>query len=704
MIIDFCIYRYQNWGCLDIKDLNFSIEYGYREDRGVKMNKYLCNSNKQVNKDAISTKSTRKFFNQVYGNDKLENTLQEDFCFNSIFNVMVNPVACRDKNGKYLFVNKAFEKLIGLPAKEIIEHSGFETGKNVYEKSRRRNTTKASYLRQVFDELDQINMDTLRSGDTRTIEQEIVCEDGIKRIFLINFSALNNENEKAQGLVTVLQDITELRKSESSIEENNEKYRIVTEQTGQLVYDFDLLTDKGSWAGAIEKVTGYSKAEFQSMSRDFWVENIHSADRESVLKEFIETRKTGESYQVEFRFRKKDGTYICLEYNGIYLTDKSGKPVRSLGAMKDITERKLAEERIQESEDKYRSFVQNLKGIAFQFDRDFKLEFMQGAVEEITGYTEEELVSSRLWPKLIEPEDLSVFREEENKIKKWSGYCQGELDYRIRCRDGKIKWVHEIYQKVPGKDGKPDVYNGIIYDITERKEAEKILLKVEMAKKKEVHHRIKNNLQVISSLLDLQAESLEDELIKEIIRDSQNRIMSIALIHRELYRDKDMNNVNFSTYIRELAENLLDTYKVGDSKISLLIDLEEDVFFDFDTVVPLGIIINEIFSNSLKYAFQDRKCGEIHISLEMKNLEEPEGNPFIEGEIQSLEKDPRFILSVSDNGVGIPENFNVETADTLGLQLINVLIEQLDGSLRLNRNEGTEFIIEFAAGDCGKQI
>jgi PAS domain S-box-containing protein len=668
------------------------------------MDKHCHGSDKQIPKNVADTKSTRKFCNKVYENSRFENILQENFCLNSILNVMVNPVACKDKSGLYLFVNRAFEKLLGLPAKEIIEYTRLEVGKKVSERAEGRTAIKEGCFQQAFSEWDQIDMEILRSGSTRTFEQEIACADGVKRVFLVNISALNDEKKEIQGLVTVLQDVTELKKSENALEENDEKYRIVTEQTGQLVYDFDLTTDEGSWAGAIEKVTGYSTEELRNMDRDFWVENIHPADRDRVIKEFIISRKTGKSYRVEFRFIKKDGTYICLENNGIYLTDKSGNPVRSLGAMKDITARKLAEEKMQESEDKYRSFVQNLKGIAFQFDRDFNLEFMHGTVEEITGYSEEELVSSRLWAKLIEPEDLSLFLEEQSKIRQCSGDCQGELDYRIRCRNGKIKWMHETYQKVPGKGEKPDVYNGIIYDITEKKEAEETLAKVEMARKKEVHHRIKNNLQVISSLLDLQAENLGDERVKEILRESQNRIMSIALIHRELYRDREMNNVNFSTYLRELAENLLNTYKIGDSRVSLYMNLEENILLDVDTAVPLGIIINEIFSNSLKYAFPDRKPGEILINLVRERPEKLESKHWNERENQDMERDTRFTLTVSDNGVGIPETFDIEKSDRLGLQLIHVLIDQLDGKVKLNRNNGTEFIIEFAAQDYSKKI
>lgn len=537
------------------------------------MVKYFLKCNKQVSNDAIFTKSMRKPCNPVYGNNRFENLLQDNFSFNRIFNVMLNPVACKDKNGLYLFVNRAFEELAGIPAKEIIGLTNSEVNNNFYNRAEARADINEVYFQKAVREWDQIDMEIIRSGGTRTLETEIVCADGIKRTFIVNFSAFNNENGEVQGLVIVLQDIT-------------------------------------------------------------------------------------------------------------------GK--------------KLAEEKMEESEDKYRSFVQNLKGIAFQFDRSFKLEFMHGAVEEITGYSEEELVSSKLWPRLIEPEDLSAFRKEENKRKQCSGHFQGEFDYRIRCRNGKIKWVHETYQKMPGKGGKPDVYSGIIYDITERKETEETLAKVELARKKEVHHRIKNNLQVISSLLDLQAENLGDERIKEVLRESQNRIMSIALIHRELYRDREMDNVNFSTYIRELAENLLDTYRVGDSKISLCMDLEENILFDVETAVPLGIIINEIFSNSLKHAFPDRKCGEIRISLLKKKTGEPEEDSFYERKGQNFETNTNFVLTVSDNGVGIPDTFNMETTDTLGLQLINVLVEQLDGSIRLNRNRGTEFVIEFAAQDCGK--
>ena len=147
---------------------------------------------------------------------------------------------------------------------------------------------------------------------------------------------------------------------------------------------------------------------------------------------------------------------------------------------------------------------------------------------------------------------------------------------------------------------------GVLKDITERKQSESFLANIETARKKEIHHRIKNNLQVISSLLDLQAEKfrdrgcVEDSEVLKAFRESQDRVMSIALIHEELHEGRGTNTLNFSPYLEKLVKNLLQTYRLGNANTSLNIDLEENVFFDMDIAVPLGIIINELVSNSLK--------------------------------------------------------------------------------------------------------
>ena len=213
-----------------------------------------------------------------------------------------------------------------------------------------------------------------------------------------------------------------------------------------------------------------------------------------------------------------------------------------------------------------------------------------------------------------------------------------------------------------------------VLDITERKKTEETLANIEIARKKEIHHRIKNNLQVISSLLDLQAEKfrdrecVEDSEVLKAFRESQERVMSIALIHEELHEGRGNDTLNFSPYLERLVKNLFQTYRLGNVDTRLNLDIEENIFFDMDIAVPLGIIINELVSNSLKYAFPCNDKGLIQIKLCREGAGESTNN--IIGSEKVGCRITNFILTVLDNGVGIPESFNSECSDSLGLQLV----------------------------------
>jgi PAS domain S-box-containing protein len=372
----------------------------------------------------------------------------------------------------------------------------------------------------------------------------------------LTLSPVFDSSGKMTDISIISRDITESKSSE-------ERYRTVTEQTGQVVYEYDLRTDKSIWAGAIEEVTGYSFEEFQNLGKDFWIKNIIHTDMNCVDGNFQDQEKIGYRFNEELRLRKKDGTCNHIDSRGIFLLDHAGQPYKAIGVLKDITK---------------------------------------------------------------------------------------------------------------------------------RKEAEEALADIEISRKKEIHHRIKNNLQVISSLLDLQAEKfkgrkdIKDSEVLEGFRESQNRVISMALIHEELYRGGEIDTLDFSSYIKELADNLFLTYRLGNNDISLKMSLEENIFYDMDTAVPLGIIINELVSNSLKHAFAGRDKGEIQIKLSRDKNGESKNEDCMH---------TNFILSVSDNGVGIPEDLDIEDLDTLGIQLVTTLVDQLDGELELKRNNGTEFTIRF---------
>ena len=266
-------------------------------------------------------------------------------------------------------------------------------------------------------------------------------------------------------------------------------------------------------------------------------------------------------------------------------------------------------------------------------------------------------------------------------------------EVQIRCTDGEIR--NFLIHKATYSDVGGNVIGivGVALDITERKKAEQALLKSEQIRKKEIHHRIKNNLQVISSLLSLQADHFSDIKVKEAFQDSQARVISMSLIHEELYKTREMRNVetfDFEAYIQKLVNELFRSYIVGREDIHLKLDTES-VLLGMDTGIPLGIIVNELVSNSLKHAFPIGRSGEIQIRLHRIS------NTRIKGDDKSPEScdASEFLLIVSDNGVGIPENINFRNTSSLGLQLVNILVEQIEGSIDLMRGAGTEFRIRF---------
>jgi two-component sensor histidine kinase len=200
---------------------------------------------------------------------------------------------------------------------------------------------------------------------------------------------------------------------------------------------------------------------------------------------------------------------------------------------------------------------------------------------------------------------------------------------------------------------------------------------------KEVHHRVKNNMQIIYSLLSLQSRRIKDKNILKMLQESQNRVRSMALLHEKLYQSNDLAKIEFGDYIRKLVYGLFHTYAVSSDSIILKINAE-NIYLDINTAIPCGLIINELVSNSLKHAFPEGKGwsekgetkGQIYIKLTSHNKN-------------------NFTLIIRDNGVGFPEDLDFRKTESLGLQLVNTLVEQLEGSIKLLQKDGTSFKIEF---------
>ena len=370
------------------------------------------------------------------------------------------------------------------------------------------------------------------------------------------------------------------------------------------------------------------------------------------------------------------GTITTLLIVSAYLTLWSRESIeRSLDlARKELTVRRAAEGALRESEEKYRKLVDyTLVGKYIHQDRVFM--FCNKRFAEIFGYEGPGEIIGRNIQDFIAPASRDKVAQEieyrESGEREFSHYeLQGVK------KDGSLIHVEVLGSRIDYQ-GKPAI-QGSVLDVTERRKAEDRLqasLREKEILLQEIHHRVKNNMQVISSLLNLQSKHLSDPVAVEMFQECQHRIRTMALVHESLYKSSDLSKIEFGSYLRSLASHLLHFNEVDTRRIRLATALEE-VYLDIQSAIPSGLIANELLSNAMKHAFPGKRSGTIELAL----------RPLPEGS---------YLLSVKDDGIGFPEGIDIRKAESLGLQIVSSLIDQVDGRLEILRENGTEFRIVF---------
>jgi len=347
--------------------------------------------------------------------------------------------------------------------------------------------------------------------------------------------------------------------------------------------------------------------------------------------------------------------------------------------LRDITDRKRAEQALRESEARFRTMADTAPVLIWMTDSNGQLNYFNKVWLAFKGRTMKEEIKAGK-SEGIHPDDFNSSLE--NYSSSFNVRDEFQMEYRLKRYDGNYRWMLDTGIPRFTEDENFIGYIGSCIDITDRKQFEEQIhdsLKEKEILLKEIHHRVKNNLQIISSLLSLQSNYVKDQNTLEIFKESQNRVRSMALIHEKLYQKGDLSQVNFKEYVEDLVSSLYSTYRDKTKNINFSINIKE-LLINMDLAISLGLILNELISNALKYAFPNKPEGEINVIFRSDGKN-------------------NYILTISDNGIGLPKNFEFPGTETLGLQLVKSLVEQHDAEIEFNRNGGTEIKITFLHGN-----
>jgi len=389
--------------------------------------------------------------------------------------------------------------------------------------------------------------------------------------------------------------------------------------------------------------------------------------RKVIMKEVV---RSGQPVRFE---DERDGRWL---ENTVYpIVDGQGRVNMLAVYAGDVTARKKAENALKKSEEKYRNIFENAVDGIFQASASGYFISVNPSMAGIHGYSSpEEMIAAvtDIEKQLYQdPQDRKRYREmlEEH------GTVE-DFEAQVLRKDGVRIWTSTSSRLVKDKGGNVLYTEGTVEDITARKESERSLkaaLKEKEVLLREIHHRVKNNMQVMSSLLNLQTQHLHDQRSLEVFRTSINRIRSMALIHDKLYRSESLSTIDFPEYARDLLRSLFAACG-PDAGVELKLGIDP-LSLDIDTAIPLGLIINELVSNSLKHGFPDGSEGVIGVSLRRQ--------------------DDHLVLTVTDNGSGFPEELDFMNTKSMGMQLVVTLVEQLEGTISLKRDGETRFEVTF---------
>jgi PAS domain S-box-containing protein len=483
------------------------------------------------------------------------------------------------------------------------------------------------------------------------------------------------------GYAKVVRDLSEWKRAQDLLVESEQRFRLMADSAPVLIWTSDV--DR-SW-----DYVNHSWLEFTGRSLDQlrgggWLTCLHPDDRDTVLAAYLAAFDGRRRFALEYRLLRQDGEYRWMLDTGVPRHDRTGTFCGYIGCCLDITERKAAEEGLRRTSAEIRDLYDNAPCAYHSLGPDGTILNINETELRWLGYRRDEVVGRMKFSDLLPPDARPRFYELFPRVTVPGGSVEG-LEFDMMRRDGVALPVLLNSVPVHGPDGALIHTRSTMFDNRARRQAETARQQSEAALReslrekevllREVHHRVKNNLQVISSLMEMQARQIASPEAIAHFRDSQTRVRSMALIHEKLYQGDNLARVEFADYVRSLVPTIVDSYLRGADRVSVRLDLQPTPL-DVSVAVPLGLILNELLTNAFKHAFPGDRAGVIELRL---------------GRTAS----GALLLGVRDNGIGFSPNVDRDRTETLGLRLVRMLARQIHARLHWLPEPDTGIEIAF---------
>jgi PAS domain S-box-containing protein len=604
------------------------------------------------------------FFVDITERKRAEEALREsETKYRTLVEHLPQNIFVKDRASIYLSCNGRFAGLVGLTPEEVVGRTDFDLFPN------RQDARK-------YREDDRLVMET---GVAHTLEEHYDHLGG-RSWARTTKVPLRSEEGSVVGVVGIFEDITEWREAQERLRVSEERYRAVSDLSSDYSFAFRVNADQSvslEWiTDAFTRMTGIPGEDV--MYPNAWLRVVYPEDI-PLVHGVLSQLRSGRQVSYDARLLDRSGqpfwvrTYIRPELN------EHGALVRFYGATRDIHQRKATEDAL--GKERERLARASLCGRVALWEWDVASGELSWSdiVDEMLGHEPGGFPRTlQGWEDHIHPEDRPAVRSRLEAYLASPGEEALEVEYRIRRRDGTYLWWHGT-GRTSAVGGGVTFMSGACTDITERKEAEEQImasLKEKEVLLQEVHHRVKNNLQVISSLLHLQSDDILDESARAAFSESRSRIHSISLIHERLYRSHDLARIDIAEYTESLCQSLLGSHGAR-ARVTGTVDMP-NLSLSLDLAVPCALIINELVLNCLKHAFPEGREGELRITME--------------------EAGDLLVLRIKDNGVGFPEGLDLADAPSLGMTIVATLVRQLKGRLDLKTGNGAEVVVTFPSG------